>query len=115
MDKYLNTSTIIPTFYVKEKTLLNEIYKIYNWNDTLNYFMNYEKNTLSYGFDRILKYSWISFLNEYKNNLNQILEIYKIYIKIKKIKINEKQIKEKIKNLDIKKYNVNDLYFKILE
>ena len=115
MEKYLNTKSIIPIFIIKEKKILNNIYKIYNWNDTLNYFKNYKKNDLKYGFERIIKFSWIVFLNEYRNNLNQILEIYKIYVKINNIKLSDDQLKEKIKNIDIKKYNINTIYFNILE
>ena len=39
-DKYLNTKSIIPIFNIKEKQFLNDIYKIYNWDDTLYYFKN---------------------------------------------------------------------------
>jgi hypothetical protein len=117
MDKYLNTKSIIPVFSVKEKNILNKIYKIYNWNDTLNYFKNYKKNDLKYGFQRILSYSWKVFFNEYKNNLNQILEIYKIYTIIENIDLNESQLKDKIKNIDIKSSDLDTekIYLNILK
>ena len=115
-DKYLNTKSIIPIFNVKEKQFLNNIYKIYNWDDTLYYFKNYKNNDLKLGFERILKFSWIVFINDYKNNLNQILEIYKIYNKIKDINLTENELKNKIKNFDIKKnYDINKIYKIILE
>ena len=120
MNKYLKTESIIPTFKISEKQILNNIYKIHNWIDTLNYFRNYKKNDLKYGSGRILSYSWIVFLNSYKDNLNIILEIYKIYIKIEE-KLsdkgyNEKKLKEKIRNLDIKKYKIDENFFiRILE
>jgi len=115
MDKYLNTKLIIPKFKISEKQILNNIYNIYNWNDTLNYFNNYKKNDLKYGFERVLQYSWISFLDDYKNNLNYILEIYKIYIEIQNIKLTENELKEKIKNIDIKQIDINSIYNRILE
>ena len=115
MNKYLNTeSKIIPIFSINESKILNNIYKIYNWNDTLNYFENYKKNDLKYGFQRILEYSWIAFLDDYKNNLNTILEIYKIYVKIQNIDLSENELKEKIRNFDPKKYN-KKIYTNILE
>lgn len=115
MDKYLNKESIIPVFSIKEKQILNNIYNIHNWNDTLNYFRNYNKNNLKYGFDRILKFSWIVFLNDYKNNLNTIFEIYKIYTNVKKIRINENELKKIIKDIDINKYDVKNIYEKLLE
>ncbi len=115
-DKYLNLEAIIPIFNIKEKDFLNNIYNIYNWNDTLNYFKNYKNNELNFGFDRILMFSWIVFINDYKNNLNQILEIYKIYIKLKDIDFNENKLKERLKNLTIKKNDdINNIYKTILE
>lgn len=115
MNKYLNNETIIPLFKINEKDILNNIYKIFNWNDTLNYFKNYKKNDLKYGFERILRLSWIVFLDDYKSNLNIILDIYKIYIEIQNIKINDNQLKIKIKNIDIKKYDIDKIFYKILE
>ena len=54
-------------------------------------------------------------LSRFKNNLNQILEIYKIYIKIKDIKLTENELKDKIKNFDIKKnYDISKIYKMIL-
>jgi hypothetical protein len=115
-EEYLNTNSIIPVFNVKEKQFLNNIYNIYNWNDALNYFKNYKNNDFSLGFERILMFSWIVFLDDYKNNLNQIFEIYKIYIKLKDIKLTENQLKEKIKNFDFKNnYSSNNIYKTILQ
>ena len=114
-EKYLNVKSIIPIFNVKEKQFLNNIYKIYNWDDTLYYFKNYKNNDLKLGFERILKFSWIVFINDYKNYLNQILEIYKIYIKIKDIKLTENELKDKIKNFDKKNIDISKIYKMILQ
>lgn len=115
MTNYLSSESIIPIFSIKEKDLLSNVYKINNWNDTLNYLLNYKKNDIKYSFERILKFSWISFINNYKDNLNNILEIYKIYFEIKEIKFDENKLKEKIKNIDPNKYDINNIYKDILK
>jgi len=102
---------LLPRLNFNESTVLNLVYDINNWTTCLDYCIKYKniinKNTLK----RIIQYSWISFYSTYKVNIDNINEIYFIYLKIIDNEMNKEIIAKhlydiKNLNLDIEKLNI---------
>ncbi len=102
---------LLPRLNFNESTVLNLVYDINNWTICLDYCIKYKniinKNTLK----RIIQYSWISFYSTYKVNIDNINEIYFIYLKIIDNEMNKEIIAKhlydiKNLNLDIEKLNI---------
>lgn len=92
-------SMLFPIIDFSEKEILNMIYNIKNWQDSRNYFVKFQNITNKKTIERIISYSWISFYDSFKINIDIIIEIYDIYLKLigKKIELN--LIKDKIYEL----------------
>ena len=95
----------IPNLNTSTKQILDQIYDIKNWEDSYNFINKYKNISNKYTLERIIKYSWESFYDSYKINMDYIIQIYELFFeKIKKnIKIDK--IKEVIFN--IKKDNIS--------
>jgi len=104
-----NEKLLLPKLNFNELTVLNLVYNIDNWTTCYDYCNKY-KNTISENtLSRIIEYSWISFLSTYKVNIDIIVDIYYIYLKIKNKNFTKEEIAKKlynIKNLDSKNYFV---------
>jgi hypothetical protein len=99
-----NYNLFIPNLNTNTKQILNQIYDIKNWEDSYNYINKYKNISNKYTLERIIKYSWESFYDSYKINMDYIIQIYALFFeKIKKnIKIDKiKEIVYKIKKDNI--------------
>ena len=106
---------LIPKLNFNESTILNLVYDIDSWTTCLDYCNKY-KNTISkYTLKRIILYSWISFYSTYKVNIDNINEVYFIYLNIMGNKISKENIAKhlySIKNLDL---DINKKIIKLSE
>ena len=107
---------LLPALNLNEKIILNIVYNINNWDEVL-YYINKYKNLLNKRtLNRIIKFSWYSFYDTYKINLNLIINIYEIYYKI--INKNPKNIDNIIyylKNNNLKKTEIYRHIYTMLE
>ena len=107
---------LLPALNLNEKIILNIVYNINNWDEVL-YYINKYKNLLNKRtLNRIIKFSWYSFYDTYKINLNLIINIYEIYYKI--INKNPKNIDNiiyDVKNNNLKKTEIYRHIYTMLE
>ena len=105
-----NYNLFIPILSIDSSQILNQIYDIENWKDCHNYFIKYQNIVNKYSLERILKFSWETFFDSYKINIDLIIEIYSIFLK----KINKNVKIEKVQEIiyNLKKNNkFNNLNF----
>jgi hypothetical protein len=98
-----------PVINFKENDILSLIYDIKNWNDSKNYFIKYKNITNKKTIERIITYSWISFFDTFKINIDNIILIYETYFKLINKNIDLNTIKDKI--YELKKDNTKKEHF----
>jgi len=69
----------IPRIGMDEKSILNYVYDINDWDELLK-FIKKDKHLIELTIDRLLTNSWISFYDFYNSNTDIIIEIYNIFI-----------------------------------
>ena len=97
-------SLLLPTMNFNESIVLKLVYNIDNWTTCLDYCSKYKNILLKNTLKRIIEYSWISFFSSYKVNIDNIINIYYIYLEISKNVMSKDEISKKlytIKNLDL--------------
>ena len=80
-DKSQITSNIdyfVPSMNMNEKLILKNIYEINSWEDVYKY-QNKNKKDHKFTIRRILQFSWISFYNETKNDIDIIIKCYNLF------------------------------------
>lgn len=107
-----NYDIFFPVINLNETDILNLIYDIKNWDDSKNYFIKFKNITNKKTIERIISYSWISFFDSFKVNIDNIILIYKTYFKLINQNIELNKIKDKIyelKNNNTKKEDFHKL------
>ena len=110
MQLFKFSDSIIPILHIDDKELINLLYGVNSWEDSLNYIKKYKKNIYLTEINRIIILSWELFYYEYKLNLDKIIEIYDLYIEINNIKIKNidtKKIIYDLKNQNLKKNKIH--------
>jgi hypothetical protein len=113
-----NEQILFPILNLNEKEILKLVYDISSWQDCIEYFMKYKNIINKKTIERIINYSWISFFDTYKVNIDHIIEIYSLYLSFYNIKINKDLIKDKIyelKKLNTIKGDFAKLLFELLK
>ena len=95
--------TFFPVINFNENDILNLIYDIKNWDDSKNYFIKFKNITNKKTIERIISYSWVSFFDSFKVNIDNIIHIYDAYFKLINFDIDISKIKDKI--YELKKNN----------
>ena len=96
---------LIPQLNFDENLILRIVYDIKNWIECLNYCKKYKKTISKYTLRRIITFSWISFVSLFKVNLDNIVDIYQIYVDVNNLSFSRKEISEIV--FSIKKYELD--------
>ena len=104
-------SYFIPKLNMSEKLILKNIYNINSWNDVEIYQNRNNKDSIL-TIIRILDFSWISFYENIKNDIDIIINCYIYFFKRRNKNISEKNLAKIIYSIikDIKKYDLNKIH-----
>ena len=111
-------TSLLPIINLEENNILELVYKIKSWEDCNNYIKKYQNLSNKKTIERIINYSWISFFEKYKVNIDLIIEIYSIFSRYFDLKIDNNKIKEniyKLKDENTSKQKFHKLLFELLK
>jgi len=95
----------IPNINLNGNNILKIIYNIDSWKELYNY-MKKDINMILITKVRLISYAWIAFVDDYRLNIETIVECYKLFI--------NKDITDLI--LSLKKENINPIdYFEYIQ
>jgi len=108
-----NINYFIPKIGLNSKIILSSVYNINSWSDLL-FFIKKNKDSIEpITLIRLLKFSWITFYNSYRNNIDNIIQSYNIYIdKFTTSNININKIIFTLKKKNIKPSKINEYILK---
>jgi len=105
-----NYNVFFPIINFNEKEVLNLIYDIKNWKDCNDYFLKFKNIINKKTIERIITYSWASFYETYKINIEYITEIYDIYLNLIGNNNDKNKIQDKIYELKKKDTNKQEFH-----
>lgn len=113
-----NLDEYFPILNLTENDVLRIIYDIKDWEESYNYCLKMNKLINKFTLKRIIKFSWLSFYDSYKVNLDIIIQLYKIWCDVNNINLNLETIANKIykiKKLKLSKLEIVEYIFNSLK
>lgn len=101
----------VPKINMSEKLILKNIYNINSWSDTLDYIKK-NRNESYITISRILNLSWVPFYKSSKNDIDIIINCYKMFFQKTKKEINIEKISKILYSItkNLKKYESKNIH-----
>lgn len=104
-----NRGIDIGNINLNDKKVLEIVYNIIDFKSLHHYLENNIRDNLKITIDRIFNYSWKTFYENYKENLEYIGKSYLLYFKKFNIKFNEQNINKVLFSIK-KKNNIENIH-----